>query len=332
MSGWFPEVASNHARAFDGPFTGAYFAALLVLVGFVGLAVVFVVLYKRQDRDQLGAPAGQPNRFFLGIWVLLALGLALGVYTAGFKGFLDRSIAPFGADEIAVTARQWDWDFGYPGGVVTDTLHVVAGRPVKLLLRSEDVLHSLAVPAMRVNQAIVPGRTTEAWFQPTLPGLYGLQSNVFSGDGHLGMQSALVVHDQQGYEDWLEDVQDIFAGRSLPEAGELLVNRHGCLACHSLTGQNLVGPSFKNLYGNEFDTVEGTRVIADDAYIKQSILEPGVSIVAGFQPVMTPYAGKLDDREIGAIVAWLKTRSDLWEPDAAGAAEGLESPNPEKEN
>jgi cytochrome c oxidase subunit 2 len=124
------------------------------------------------------------------------------------------------------------------------------------------------------------------------------------------MTTEMIALETPEFEKWLADVSDIFVGRTLPEVGELLYNRLGCKACHTIDGSKLVGPSFKNMYGYEFDTVEGVRITVDDAYVKESILTPNVSVIAGYQPVMTPYAGLVDDREIEAITAWLKTLSD----------------------
>jgi cytochrome c oxidase subunit 2 len=219
-----------------------------------------------------------------------------------------------------VTARQWSWDFTYPNGHVADTLHVATGQPVRLNLRSEDVEHALSIPAVRVNQAVQPGREATAWFEATEPGTFPLQAGLFNGDSLTAMNSALVVHESAEFQKWLESVSDIFQGRTLVEVGELLYNRQGCAVCHTTDGTPRVGPTFLNMYGYEFDTVEGTRVTVDDAYVKESILYPNVSVIAGYQPVMTAYEGILDDRDIEAITAWLKSISDRGgDPEAASA-------------
>jgi len=310
LATWFPDAASTHAPGVDGPFYWIYILAVMALFLFAGLAVIYMRLYRRQDRNQLGAPVGRLNPVFLGVWVLSALALAVFAFVVGFPGFIDQTVAPYGSYGIEVTARQWSWDFTYPNGHVADTLHVAAGRPVRLDMNSEDVEHGLSIPAVRVNQAIIPGRASEAWFEATLPGTYDLHGSIFSGDSLTSMNSALVVHDNAEFLAWLDAVSDIFKGRTMVEVGELLYSRHGCAVCHTIDGTKLVGPSFLNMYGYEFDTVEGTRIKVDQVYVKESILTPNASVIAGFQPVMTPYEGVLDDREIEAITAWLDSMSD----------------------
>jgi len=313
LSTWFPEAASSHAARVDGSFHGVYFAAVCFLVLFVGLALVQLRMYRRQDRDQQGAVTERPNPIFLAAWVLGVVGLALYAFAAGVPGFIDLTVQPYGAYEIDVTARQWAWEFAYPNGHVAEELHVPADRPVRLNLVTADVAHSLAVPALRINAAIVPDRETRTWFEATTTGNYELQSNAFSGDGFNDMKTALVVHDSADFTAWLNEVSDIFKGRTMAEVGELLYTRHGCTACHSRDGTPLVGPSFKDLYGHEFDTVAGTRIVAEDAYIRESITEPNASVILGFQPVMASYNGVVSDKEIEAITAWLKTISSKGE-------------------
>jgi len=309
LSTWFPEPASTHAARVDGPFLGVAVVAVCALVLFVGLALVMLRQYRRQDRNQLGAVTGRPNPVFLTVWLLGAVGMAIYAFVVGMPGFIDQNAAPYGAYQVNATAYLWGWDFVYPNGHAADTLHVPVNRPVLVKLTTPDVAHSFAVPALRLNVPILPGQDNEAWFMATRSGTYEMQSNTFSGDGFAEMKTQLVVHEPGDFATWLGSVSDIFVGRSLEEVGELLVARHGCAACHSVTGVKVVGPSFKDLYGFEFDIEGGGRVVADEAYIRDSILTPNVSVIAGYQPVMTPYEGKLTEREIEAITAWLKTLS-----------------------
>lgn len=326
MSGWFPPPAATGAAGVDGAFWGLYASAAFALVGVVGLAAAFVRIYRRrgsdQDPDRLGAPAGRLNPLLLGLWTAAAAGLAALALSLGLPGFLDQSEPPYGAYPIAVTARQGDFDFQYPNGHLADTLHVAVGRPVKLTMTSQDMIHGLSIPAFRLHQAILPGRQTQAWFEATLADTFGLRSDIYSGEGFAAMRTALVSHSPADFDAWLLRVSDIFAGRTLPEVGELLYSRQGCKTCHSLDGQRLVGPSFKDLYGSQFATREGTTVTADDQYIRESILYPNRSVIQGYDPVMTPYEGKLGDKEIQAIVAWLQTLSSKGATAAAAAEAG----------
>ncbi|MFO7609256.1 MAG: c-type cytochrome [Candidatus Krumholzibacteriia bacterium] len=316
---WLPEAAGTGAAAVDRPLLVLILAGAAAVALVTGLALAWVLRYRRRDEAARGAPAGRPNPLLLGAWTLAAAALAGGAFVAGLGGFVDQAVAPYGAYDIAVTARQWSWSFTYPNGWTADTLHVPLGRPVRLTLASEDVVHGLSVPALRLSETILPGRTAEAWFEATLADTFTLRSDVYSGDGYSGMATALIAESQPAFQAWLDRVSDIFSGRTEIEVGELLYNRKGCVACHSLDGTKRVGPSFLDVYGHEVELRDGGSVVADDAYIRESILEPNVRIVAGYEPVMTPYAGQITDREIAAVTAWLKTLSGQG-GDAAAAA------------
>lgn len=311
MSAWFPPEASYHTVGVDEAFYSIYVVAAFAVLLVVGLAVTFVSQFRKRHENEKGAEGGAPNILFQGVWVLGAVGLAVFAFSADFCGFVDREVPPAGIMQVEVTARQWDWEFAYPNGHVTDTLHVATGQPVQLNLNSLDVAHSLAIPAMRINQGILPDRTTTTWFESGLTDTFLLRSNVFSGPGYGEMQTALVSMQQAKFDEWLAAAVDIFIGKTYEEVGEILFNRHGCKACHSIDGTKLVGPSLKDVYGNTFETTTGETVLADDAYIKESILNPNASIIAGYEPVMTPYEGKINDKEIEAITAWLKSMSSF---------------------
>ena len=318
---WLPEPAAGGAAAVDQPFLGLYLAGVLVVVLVTGLAVTWIRLNRRRDESARGAAAGRPNPALLGAWVLAAVALAGWAFTAGFGGFLDRSVAPFGAYDIQVSARQWAWSFTYPNGWTADTLHVPTDRPVRLTLASEDVIHGLSVPALRLNQAVLPGRPAETWFEASVADTFDLRSDIYSGDGFGDMRTVLIAQDQAAFDAWLTRVSDIFAGRTYEQVGELLYTSKGCVACHSLDGSKRVGPSFKDVYGHEVELRDGTTVLVDDAYVRQSILDPNASVVAGYEPVMTPYAGQISDREIEAVTAWLKTMSGQGDGTAAASTD-----------
>lgn len=309
MSSWLPPDASSHAQGVDSAFFLIYVAAAFAVVLVTGLALAFILQYRRRSAEDKAVPSSGPNPIFLGIWVLCALGLGIFTFSRDFGGFMDRSLAPMNALQVNVNARQWGYDFTYPNGHQTDTLHVAVGRPVELSVTSEDVVHSVTVPALRLHQAALPGRTTRAWFETSAEGEFEIRSNIYSGEGYPGMRTVLVSQKPEDYDTWMANATDIFAGRTMPEVGELLYNRLGCKACHSIDGSPMVGPSFKDVYGNTFETVSGEQVVADDAYIKESILYPNNSVIAGYQPVMTPYEGQVNDKEIEAITEWLKTLS-----------------------
>ncbi len=317
---WLPEAASTGAHAVDGPFQALYVLMAFAVVLVVGLAVAYARLFGRKNDDDRGEVTGAPNRLLLGAWVLAATGLAVFAVAVGLPGFIDQTVAPYGAYPIGVTARTGAFTFAYPGGHAVDTLHVTVGQPVVLTMTSGDVVHGLSVPAMRLHQAILPGKVTRAWFEATRADTFALRDDIFSGDSLLVAGTALIAENKADYDAWMKSIADIFAGRTMVEVGELLYNRQGCKACHTLDGSRLVGPSFKDLYGHEASLRDGSTVVVDEAYIHESILYPNRKVVAGYEPVMTPFLGKLDDKEIEAITTWLKTLSSLGGTAETGAA------------
>ncbi len=329
---WLPQAASTGAHAVDVPFQALYVLTTFSVVLVVGLAVAYVRLFGRRGEDDRGRGTGEPNRLLLGLWVLGAAGLAVFAVAAGLPGFIAQTVPPYGAYPVGVTARTGAFTFEYPGGHAVDTLHVEVGRPVVLNMTSTDVVHGLSVPALRLHQAVLPGRTTRAWFEATTADTFALRDDVFSGDSLLVASTALVALEAPEYQRWLNSIADIFIGRTPVEVGELLYNRQGCKACHTLDGTRLVGPSFKDLYGHQAELRDGSRVVIDDAYIHESILYPNRKVVAGYEPVMTPFLGKLNDKEIGAITAWLRTLSSLGETgdEAAAAADSSGGSRKEK--
>jgi cytochrome c oxidase subunit II len=318
IAAWFPPEASPQAYWLDKAFGSILVAVVFAVVLVFALAVTYVVQFRRRDENVEAAEAGRPNPVLLGLWIVAAAGLGYFAFTADFCGYLDRNVPPYGAESIDVTAKQWDWTFTYPGGHIADTLHVEMNKPVVLNLTSADVAHALSIPALRINQGILPGRITHAWFQADLPDTFDLRSSVYSGEWYADMHTALIVHRPEDYAAWRQSIDDIFAGRSLPEVGELLYNRKGCAACHSVDGSARVGPSFLDMYGNTFATHEGVDVTVDAAYVRESILTPNVSVIAGFEPVMTPYEGSITDREIEALTEWFKTLSSFAAADQEG--------------
>jgi len=321
LSTWLPQAAANHAEGFDPPMRLLIGAAIIALVFFVGVAATMVMSFRRRDESARGDAGAALPRGLMFAWLLAAAGLGALALGAGFTGWVGRATAPFAATEVAVSAGHDGWTFDYGDEATSDTLHVPVGEPIKLILHSDDVLHDLSIPAFRVGQVARPDRETEAWFTADRPGVYPLVSRIYGGESWPSMCTVVVAENDVDFDAWLASISDIFTGRTLPEVGELLYTRHGCAACHSLDGTTLIGPSFVNVYGHEFDTADGARITADDAYIRESILDPNVSVIAGFQPVMTPYAGVLGDREIEALTEWLKTLSDRGGADGAQEVE-----------
>ena len=303
---WLPRGASTSAEGVDRVFALIYGISLFFFLLIVAILVVFVIRYRRRVGREAGDTPSHNTPLEL-TWTIIPLVLVVVIFWQGFKGFLDLVTPPANAYEILVNAQKWKWTFTYPNGYVDDRLHVPVDTPIRVVLTSEDVIHSFYVPAFRVKKDAVPGRYTKAWFQATTPGEYDLFCAEYCGTSHSDMHTTVVVHPPGEFEKWLDGAANLLATLSPAEAGAKLYSSRGCAQCHSVDGRPGTGPTFKGLFGHDVLLEAGKRAIADENYLRESIVDPGAKVVAGFQPVMPTYQGRLKDREITAIVEYLKT-------------------------
>ncbi len=233
---------------------------------------------------------------------LVPAALAFVLFFVGFRGYVDAAVAPGDAIEIVATAAAWRWSFAYPSGTTgDDALRVPAGRAVHVTVRSSDLVHRVDAPAVHASAEARPGADGSVWFVAARPG----DSPLWCGDacgGHPEMRSTLKVLDAAAWDDFNDD------GSKLPPAeyGARLYKKSLCVTCHSLDGKPGVAPSFKGIFGKHEALADGSTVLVDEAYIKESILTPTAKVVRGFQPVMPPFAGQLSDKQIGALTAFIK--------------------------
>ena len=225
-----------------------------------------------------------------------------GAYSLGEVRRVDAN-----AMVVNVTGQQFSWTFEYPEyGFITTELYLPVDRQVVLKMQSADVIHSFWVPEFRVKQDVVPGRITEYRITPTLEGSYKVRCAELCGTSHAYMESPVVIVDSDAYDVWVAEQIKIAEESKTPEGqGKLLATKNGCIGCHSADGAAMTGPTWFNLYGSDVKLADGSTVTADDAFIKQSILEPTATSVEGFPPVMPPYA--LTDEEISNLIAYIKT-------------------------
>lgn len=214
----------------------------------VGLMAFFVVRYhRRPGRSSQKSPSH--NALLETVWTVIPVMIVSVIFYQGFTAFMRMQNAPPNSYDLRVSARQWAWQFIYPNGHVDNDLHVPAGEPVRLTMTSEDVIHGLWIPALRVKQDVVPGRYSSIWFQADKVGSYLILCTQYCGDNHSQMISNLVVQNPQDYDAWLKDAADFLKKMPLAEAGKLLYHRRGCFQCHSTDGKAGTGPSFKGIYG-----------------------------------------------------------------------------------
>ncbi len=302
----FPEQASSNAYRVDT----LYFFEVGVLVFFTLLICVviltFAVRYRHGSRVDRSRPP-LASRRLEAAWIIIPLILSLVMYFWATNVFVGLYEPPADAYEIAVVGKQWMWYLQHPEGrAEINELHVPLGRPVKLTMTSQDVIHSFFVPAFRIKQDVLPGRSTMLWFRPTKTGRYHLFCAEYCGTNHSLMTGWVQVMEPAEYERWLSEGG---SGPSMAEEGERLFVRHYCAGCHQ--GSQIVrAPRLEGVYGHPVPIQEGKDVhfvIADDRYIRDSILLPKSQVVAGYEPVMPSYQGRISEPDLLRILAYIKS-------------------------
>jgi len=300
----FPPQASTYAKDVDALFYFIHYLSIFFWVLIVAGIVYFVWRYKRGHKEGVGPSHNLPLEL---TWSIIPVILVVAMFLWGFKSFMFMSRAPGDAEQIHVTAKKWLWNFEYANGQqAIGELHVQVGKPYKLIMTSEDVIHSFYVPTFRNKMDVVPGRYTTYWFEPTLVGDQQVFCTEYCGDGHSDMLAKIVVHTPEDYAKWVEENQKEDTTTPLPELGAKLYQSKACFTCHSTDGSIKVGPSFKGLFGKQEQTSAGT-VTVDEEYIRESVLQPAAKVVQGFQPVMPTYQGQLSDREVSGLIEYIKT-------------------------
>ena len=275
-----------------------FFAGLICI-----LIVVFTFKYRRRPENLQGAAIDGDLRLEI-IWTVIPLGLTLIMFFWGAKLYFVTFHPPLDAFEVHVVGKQWMWKIQHAEGQrEINELHVPAGRPIKLVMTSQDVIHDFFVPAFRIKKDVLPGRYTTVWFEATKPGEYHLFCSQYCGTDHANMIGRVVVMSQRDYQTWLGGGN---ATISMADAGAQLFGSWGCVTCHKEndTGR---GPSLVGFYGKSVKLQDGTTVVADDNYIRESIVNPRAKVVAGYQPQMPTFKGLVSEEGIMQIIAYLKS-------------------------
>ncbi|XBQ17335.1 MAG: cytochrome c oxidase subunit II [Oceanicaulis sp.] len=319
---FWPEAISAHAENVDA-LAISFFALIWALAVPIGVALVAFAWRYRRSND--GPDRQQPHHGSAWLewgWMILPflLTLAFFVWSAGL--YRDQHHPPPDAREVYGVGLQWMWKFEHPGGQrEINRLTVPAGEPVRVVLTSQDVIHSLFLPPLRIRQDVVPGLTTSLWFEAEEPGVYDLRCTEFCGVSHSRMTGELVVLEPAEFEAWLAAFD---AGPTLAEAGERLYRDLGCSGCH---GPNAAvrAPDLAHLYRRPVPLERGETVIADEQYITDSILMPERDVVAGYEPVMPSFEGVIEESELVALVAFIKSMAA--EDGMDGNAMGADAPS-----
>jgi len=304
---WLPPRASAAAPIVDTAFYFVFWVAAIFFLLIVGLMTLFVIRYRR--RPGVGPqPSPSHNAALETLWIAVPVGLVIAMFYLGLRGYAEMRVVPLNAYEIRVDAQKWKWTFKYANGYEDDNLHVPADEPVKLILASKDVIHSLFIPAFRLKQDVVPGRLIATWFRATQPGEYELECAEYCGTGHSDMLAKVIVHEPGEFDDWLQAAQK--QSQNLPpvELGQRLFVRRGCSVCHAVDGVTVkVGPNLKGIFGRTRQFTDATSLVADEEYLRASIVDPSARIVEGFRDQMPTFKGQLGDRQIDALIAYIKS-------------------------
>jgi cytochrome c oxidase subunit II len=233
---------------------------------------------------------------------------------------------PADSMQIYAVGKQWMWKFQHPEGVrEINALHVPLGQNVRMIMASEDVIHSFFVPAFRVKQDVVPGRFTQAWFRATRTGEFHLFCTEYCGTQHSGMIGTVTVLEPSDYEAWLAGGGTAAPGQTLAQMGERLFNERACNTCHLPSGEGR-GPSLVGLLGATVQLEGGGSAVADETYVRESILNPAAKIVAGFQPLMPTFQGQLSEEQIVELLAYIRSLGPKQAPAAAAAGSAGRKP------
>jgi cytochrome c oxidase subunit 2 len=303
----FPESASTIASRVDA----LYFFLVALTVFFslliAGLIVWYAIKYRRRTPDAIGANIRGSMLLEIG-WSAAPLAIVLIIFVWGASVFFAMSSPPAGTMNIYVVGKQWMWKFQHLDGQrEIDELHVPVGRAVKMIMTSEDVIHSFFVPAFRVKADVLPGRYTNVWFQPTRPGRYHLFCAEYCGTKHSGMIGEVVVMEPSEYQTWLSG--GVPEG-SLASGGAKLFADLACNTCHRPDAQGR-GPVLEGLFGKTVALQSGEKVVVDEAYIRESILTPSAKIASGFQPIMPTFQGIVTEEQLLQLVEYVKSLQGL---------------------
>ncbi len=316
----FPEQASTIAPRVDNLYffmvaVSAFFAVLVTV-----LVIVFAIKYRRRHADEVGAPIHGSLALEL-VWTGIPFIIAMVMFVWGASVYFAIARPPAETLDIYAVGKQWMWKFQHRGGQrEINELHVPANTPIRIIVTSEDVLHSLYLPVFRVKMDAIPGRYTQLWFNATKPGRYHLFCAEYCGTKHSGMIGSVVVMEPDEYQAWQSGGP---AEATLAQQGEKLFTDLVCITCHA-AGSGQRGPELAGVFGSTVRLANGERVVADAEYIRESILNPAARIVEGYAPIMPTFQGQVSEEQLLALTEYIKSLST---PGGTAPAGGTAAPS-----
>lgn len=332
-----PVASTDISQSWDSLYWFLVWVSAFFFVGIIIAMIVFVVKYRKEVHKKSKYIHGNVPLEI--VWTVIPSILLFVMFGWGWVVYKDMIHAPTDAMEVHVIGKQWMWQFVYKNGTSSiGDLYVPLNKPVKLVMSSDDVIHSFFIPNFRVKQDVVPGMYTYVWFEAKTPGIHQIFCTEYCGTSHSGMLGRVVVLKDDQWKDYQQgkkiDVNALAADPSFPgfranalgeglpgaagapaagatislaEKGKALTASKGCVACHSGDGSKLVGPSFKGIYATDVKLADGSTVKIDENYIRESIENPAVKVVEGFSPSMPVYKGLVNEEEIMAITEYIKS-------------------------
>ncbi|HET6372173.1 MAG TPA: cytochrome c oxidase subunit II [Candidatus Polarisedimenticolia bacterium] len=299
----FPPQASTSAEMVDALYLFMIALTAVMSTLIAGVLIAFAVRYRRQSRaDRTGAVDGSIKLELT--WSLIPLGVVMFIFAWGASVFVHLSRPPDDTMDVLVVGKRWMWKLQHLNGRrEINELHVPVGRAVKLTMTSEDVIHSFFVPAFRIKADVLPGRYTSTWFQATKPGRYHLFCAEYCGTKHSRMIGSVVVMQPDAFQAWLAGQ----SGDASPAAaGERLFGSLGCISCHNPDSKGR-GPSLQGVFKSEVALAGGGRALADETYLRESIVDPQAKMVAGYEPLMPTFRGLVSEEGLLQLVEYIKT-------------------------
>ena len=307
----YPQEASSTAPQVD-----LLFLFLVSVCSAVGLLVAFLMVffcirYRRRPGDTGNPPATHSSEALEWFWTLTPLVIFFFMFVWGAQVYFGAYRPPDNAATVYVVGKQWMWKFQHPEGQrEINALHVAVGRPVRLVMTSEDVIHSLFIPDFRIHMDLLPERYTSVWFEPTRAGIYHLFCSQYCGTNHAGMVGQVIAMEPEQYGNWLQRK----AEGSLGLQGRKTFLKYRCVSCHSANAAARA-PVLDGLYGKPVALDDGRVVTADESYLRESIIYPSAKIVAGYENVMPTFKGQVSEEEIIELIAFIKSLKPGETPD-----------------
>lgn len=300
---FLPDQASTLAQEVDAVFLFAVSLSVVAGIAITATLLWFGIRYRRRAAEDKGT-AGHANNMLEIVWSVIPAIIFFGLFLWGAKIYFQTYRIPPDAERYYVVGKQWMWKYQHPSGnrEIND-LHVPVNTPIELVVTSEDVIHSFFVPAFRVKRDAVPGRYSTAWFEATKTGTFDIFCAEYCGAEHSLMIGKLHVMEPHAYEAWLEGNEPKV---SLVTTGKALFEEKSCNTCHR-SDSDARAPILDELYGRDVALLGGDIVTADDAYIRESILNPAEKVVSGYQPIMPTFQGQLTEEEVLELISYIKS-------------------------